>query len=93
MIGQGFILMALGMGMVFIFLIMLICCMGLLAKLVVVLNKIMPESSPAAHAAPNLPVGASVSGKPRLPAQGKEDLSIVGAVVAAAYNFKNRKDN
>ena len=44
-------LMAVGMGLTFTFLILLVGLMSLLEKLVILLNKIFPEARPKQHAA------------------------------------------
>jgi len=47
MIAEGFELMAIGMGTVFSFLVLLVGCMKLLGKISEPLSKIFPEDEPA----------------------------------------------
>ena len=81
MIGDGLVLTAVGMAMVFLFLIVLVFAMDLLAKAVKMLEKFMPEPAKAT-------AGPMPSDKPRVAAQPKDDLSILAAVIAAASRFK-----
>ena len=43
MLENGLIITVVGMGVVFLFLTLLVCCMDLMAKIIVVINKFMPE--------------------------------------------------
>ena len=70
MLGQSLILTGLGMGVVFSFLIIMICCMSLSSKLIKAL-KLDKEDAPKGAAAP---------------AANAQDNAIVAAIAAAVHD-------
>ena len=70
MLGQSLILTGLGMGVVFSFLIIMICCMSLSSKVIKVL-KLDKEDAPKGAAAP---------------AANAQDNAIVAAIAAAVHD-------
>lgn len=72
MLREGLILIVTGMGTVFTFLIILIFTMILMEKVVIILNKLMPEEAPQAA----------------LPSNGKNINQEIAAAIAAIKSMK-----
>lgn len=71
MLGQSLILTLLGMGVVFSFLVIMICCMSLSSKLIKALKLDKEKTSDGAKAAP---------------AANAQDNAIVAAIAAAVHD-------
>lgn len=76
---DGFKLMIIGMGWVFVFLLIMICLMSLVAKLVAPFKHLLesPVVAPGRKAAKQ--------------ASGSDDKSLIAAVIAAVHQHRNRK--
>ena len=74
---DGFKLMVIGMGWVFLFLLIMIALMALVAKLV----------APFAH---TLEPPAPAPRKPAKKATGGNDQSMIAAIIAAVHQHRNR---
>lgn len=71
---EGIQIMVLGMGTVFMFLVILIVTMGIIAKFIKLINKILPEPAEAKPAQP--------------PAVSADEGSAIAIAIAAAYMKK-----
>lgn len=79
-IGDGFKLMAIGMGMVFLFLTIMVYVTSFMAKVLAPFSHLLEENSPAG--------GAKSSGKPKTAAKSKSD-DVISAIVAAVHKYRS----
>lgn len=79
LIRQAVELMLLGMGTVYVFLILLVFCTGLMSRVLARLARLAPEA-PASSSQPQSPP----------PAQGTADATLRAAIVAAIHEHRSK---